>query len=137
MNERGYFHVIMPVGSDPDWQERCAAIKRAAVRNGVPVHFPDYLPKAPVFRLSDLKRELTGAAFVLADLTLERPSCYYELGLAEALGLRVCLVAEWSTRIHQSAGRSEVRFYRGLGELEKIIDRTIKDFIPITAKAHS
>jgi hypothetical protein len=136
MNEGEYFHVIMPVGSDPDWQEKATAIKQAAVRNGVSVRFPDYVPKAPVFRLIDLKRELAGAAFVLADLTLERPSCYYELGLAEALGLRVCLVAESETPIHQSAARSEVRYFRNLVEFDVVVDRAIKEFLPISAKTY-
>jgi hypothetical protein len=137
VTEVEYFHVIMPVGSDPDWQRKSAAIKRAAQRYAVGVRFPNYLPHAPAFRLSDLKRELTGAAFVLADLTLQRPSCYYEPGLAEALGLRVRLVAESGTPIHQSASRDEVQFYRNLSDLEAVVGRTIEEFMPVSARAGS
>jgi hypothetical protein len=49
----------------------------------------------------------------LADLSLERPSCYYELGLAEALGKPVYLIAAEGTDIHQTASRRLVSFYNG------------------------
>jgi hypothetical protein len=101
------------------------------------VRFPNYLPQAPTFRLADLKQELVGAAFVLVDLTHERPSCYYELGLAEALGLKVRLVAECGTPIHQSAARDEIGYYATLDELEAIVDRAISEFAPVLAKAGS
>jgi hypothetical protein len=137
MTESNYFHVIMPVASDPGWQKRRAAIEKAASRHTADVRFPNYLPQAPTFRLSDLKQELLGATFVLVDLTHERPSCYYELGLAEALGVRVQLVAECGTPIHQSAARDEVRYYANLDELEAIVDRAVSEFVPVLAKASS
>jgi hypothetical protein len=33
------------------------------------------------------------AVFVLADLSLERPSCYFELGLAQAVRAHVFVIA--------------------------------------------
>ena len=137
MTQGEYFHVIMPVGSDAGWRARRAAIEHAASRNGIGVRFPDYLPHAPVFMLSETKQELAGAMFVLADLTLERPSCYYELGLAEALGLRVRLMAECGTAIHQTAERNKVQYYRDLCELEVVVDRTIEEFVPMHVRATS
>jgi hypothetical protein len=136
MTKSEYVHVIMPVGSDLGWQKKRVAIERAASRHGASVRFPNYLPQAPAFRLVDLKRELAGAAWVLVDLTHERPSCYYELGLAEALGLRVRLVAECGTPIHQSAARGEVKYYGTLDELEAIVGRALTEFAPARARAH-
>jgi len=135
MTETKYIHVIMPVGSDSNWTKRRAAIQRAVSGHGIDVPFPNYLPLAPAFKIADLKRELAGAEFVLADLTYERPSCYYELGIAEALGLQVRLVAECATPIHQSAARNEVEYYATLDELEAIVGRSIAQFAPIPAKA--
>lgn len=40
-----------------------------------------------------IKKEIRGAQFVVADLTDERPSCYFEAGYAEALGKKVIYVA--------------------------------------------
>lgn len=40
-----------------------------------------------------IKKEIRSAQFVVADLTDERPSCYFEAGYAEALGRKVIYVA--------------------------------------------
>lgn len=40
-----------------------------------------------------IKKEIRGAQFVVADMTDERPSCYFEAGFSEALGKRVIYVA--------------------------------------------
>lgn len=40
-----------------------------------------------------IKKEIRSAQFVVADLTDERPSCYFEAGYAEALGKKVIYIA--------------------------------------------
>jgi len=40
-----------------------------------------------------IKKEIRNAQFIVADLTDERPSCYFEAGFAEALGKKVIYVA--------------------------------------------
>jgi nucleoside 2-deoxyribosyltransferase len=55
-----------------------------------------------------IKKEIRSAQFIVADLTDERPSCYFEAGYAEALGKPVIYVASkqsvirpgTNTRIH-------------------------------------
>lgn len=50
--------------------------------------------EAPMGSLVDrIKHEINRAQFVVADLTDERPSCYFEVGYAEALGKPVMFVA--------------------------------------------
>src|SRR5271155_57911 len=116
MSVAGYVHVIMPVGSDPLFSDKRTAIDVAIKRAGLEARFPDYLPHQPTFVLSELIREIRGADSVIVDLSHERPSCYYELGLAEAVGKKVHVIAEIGTPIHQSAVRSQIRYYRNIGD---------------------
>jgi nucleoside 2-deoxyribosyltransferase len=62
---------------------------------------------------------------VLADLSLERPSCYYELGLAEALGKPVYLIAKKNTDIHQTASRRLVRYFDNEDEYKVLVENII------------
>ena len=52
------------------------------------------------------------ASFVIADLAYERPSCYYELGLAQAMGKLTFFIALAGTKIHQTYG--DIHFYEGI-----------------------
>jgi hypothetical protein len=113
--------VIMPIGSDPEFQAKQAAIARGAARARFAVEFPDYEPAKPQFRLSEFLNNLRGASAVLADLTGERPSCYFELGIAETLDLPVYLIAKTGTPIHQSGGRAQTFFYGSLDEMSDIV----------------
>src|SRR5215469_3591523 len=114
MDARPYVHVIMPVGSEPRALGKKAAIATGIKHIGYEARFPDYLPQRPTFSLPELIGEMVGADAIIADLTRERPSCYYELGIAEALGKTVYIIAELGTPIHQTAKRLEVHYYRNL-----------------------
>ena len=55
-------------------------------------------------------------AFILADVSLERPSCYFELGLMRATNVPIYLIAAEATPIHQvgDSGAADVAFYSSL-----------------------
>jgi hypothetical protein len=111
-------YVIMPVGSDRRYAQRRNAIEAVVREMGLTAHFPaDGHDSRVSFDLDRTRRELRRARLVLADLTLERPSCYYEVGLAQALGRRVQLMAEAGTPIHQAHGREDTIFYANLEAL--------------------
>ena len=101
----------MPVGSDSSAPKNKQIISGMASKYNIDVHFPQYT-KEKAFRPQAIVDELTGSLFVVANLSLERPSCYYELGIAEALGKDVFIIAETGSDIHQSANRDTVRFYK-------------------------
>jgi nucleoside 2-deoxyribosyltransferase len=117
----------MPVGSDSSVSGKRSAIAEGAERAGFKARFPDYLPFKPTFDLPGLIAEINGADSIIADLSRERPSCYYELGIAEATGKRVHLIAEVGTPIHQSVARSLVRYYVDLSDLAKVVENALKD----------
>jgi nucleoside 2-deoxyribosyltransferase len=118
-------YVIMPVGSDPMYPERRTAIEDGAATAGFEAHFP--LDDSPIgrFDLESTKKRMRASDAVLADLTKERPSCYYEVGLAQALNPRVLLVATRDTAIHQVAGRRHVEFYSSLDDLRMVLARQL------------
>lgn len=56
-----------------------------------------------------------------------KPSCYFELGLAQAIGKDVYLIAKHGTNIHQAHGRNMTRFYTNLQNYEQIICQVLKE----------
>jgi nucleoside 2-deoxyribosyltransferase len=111
----------MPVGSDPLHRAKQNAIRRGIESAGLTAKFPDYSPANPRFDAGLFSRQLEASHAVLADLTGERPSCYFEIGFAEALRRPVHLIAELGTDIHQSAFRHRTRFYADVADLEAVV----------------
>lgn len=122
-----HFHVIMPVGSNPNKDQHQNVISNVANKYGIQPHFPRYATEDPVFNLQSTLQDLRRSEFIFADLSQERPSCYYELGLAEALGKPVYLVALKGTDIHQTASRRLVNFYKDTSELSAILERILSE----------
>lgn len=115
---RKYAYIIMPVQSDLSYPVRRAAIESALDELGMEGHFPlDVVTIEGEFDLQQTLGEFEGATLVIADLSLQRPSCYYELGLAQALGRTTLLIAEEGTDVHQAFGRNGVLFYKSPADL--------------------
>jgi hypothetical protein len=83
--EVNYFYVICPVGADDNFQQKKLVLEALGARHKIAPFFP--LEQHTYFSVPVVKEDIRRAHFVLADLTKERPSCYFELGLAEALSL--------------------------------------------------
>lgn len=118
----------MPIGSDPEYPKKQAAIARGASSVGFEAAFPEYSPENPKFDLKKILEQFNDSVTVLADLTGERPSCYYELGLAEALGLPIEIFAKVGTDIHQTYFRSRARFYENTTDLEALTASTLRPY---------
>jgi hypothetical protein len=116
-----YFYVISPVAADPDFLTKRAILAATARSLGVEPLFP--LDRDPGVALERASEDIRRANFVLADLSFERPSCYFELGLAEATGVDVGIVARSGTPIHQVGYASQVNFYRDLDDYKRIVRR--------------
>ena len=63
----------------------------------------------------------------IADLSFERPSCYYEVGYVQGLGKLVKLIAFANTHIHQVKG--EVKSYASIDEYEQLIGSLISELV--------
>jgi hypothetical protein len=117
-------YFIMPVGSDPNFEHKRAILDEVLRAFGITGHFP--METSWTATASAIVSEMRTADAIVADLALERPSCYYEVGLAEGAGLEVSLIAPRGTDIHQSTRRSEVAFYDGYAEYEALVTALIQ-----------
>jgi hypothetical protein len=80
-----------------------------------------------------IKKEIPDSLFVVADLTDERPSCYFEIGFAEALGRSVIYVASkqsvfkpgTETKIHFDV-HMNVHFFTNLPQLKDKLKAAIE-----------
>lgn len=122
-----YFYVIMPVGADQQFADKRSILQRVADKEGLNPYFPFDRTNNMAFDKERTLSVIRDSDFVLADLSLERPSCYFELGLAQALSKDVYLIAEQDTNIHQAHGRALTRFYEGFSGYEQVVSKVLKD----------
>jgi len=75
-------------------------------------------------------RLLQESDVVIADLSLERPSCYYEVGFAQAMWKPVAIVAATGTPIHQVKYSEQILYYNNLTQYEALIHQLLAKFKP-------
>jgi len=121
-----YFYVIMPVGADQQFADKRSILQRVADKEGLTPYFPFDRTSRMTFDKEKTLSVIRDSDFVLADLSMERPSCYFELGLAQALGKDVYIIARQDTDIHQAHGRGLTRFYKGLSGYEQVVSSVLK-----------
>jgi hypothetical protein len=123
--------VIMPVGSDSAYDERRARIDAAVRSLGMlPYHPLDHRHHNDDMSADEIRDEVRGCVVALADLSLERPSCYYELGVVHGTGLPVAVVAEVGTMIHQTADRWSLSYYDSFDDLDSQVRAVLRPYAP-------
>jgi len=65
------------------------------------------------------------ARFVIADLTGERPNCYYEVGYAHALGKPVLITAKRGTPRHFDIAAYRWNYWDQLSDLQPLIEKGV------------
>ena len=70
--------------------------------------------------------EIETSEFLLADLTLERPNVYYEIGHAHALNKRVILVRKKGTRLHFDVAHRNCPEYENATGLKKLLRKRLE-----------
>src|SRR4051794_30770916 len=100
----------MPVGSDHAYVKKRDILDEVLARRERLGHFPLEKRRGGGFELEEALADMRDARVIIADLGLERPSCYFEVGLAQGAGLHVRIIAPTGTDIHQVGGRDSVEY---------------------------
>lgn len=112
---------IMPSEVYPDAAAKRLLIEQLFRDAGWRVLMPEYDKDLPDFDLEQTKKDLKNSDLVLVDLSDERPSCYFELGLAEAVGATIAVISKAGTPIHQTSLRSSVSTFSNIDEFENLL----------------
>jgi hypothetical protein len=118
--------IMMRISKDhPELEDVCNAVKRCFQRFGVVAVRSDDIEHEETIT-SKILDEIKTAEFLFADLSGERPSVYYEIGYAHALGKRVIMFRKAGTHIHFDLAAYNCPDYTNLSELEKQLIRRLE-----------
>ena len=112
---------IGPWRLDPNSYEKRQIISEECAQQGWAPIWPAGVDNLDSFQFDKWISQVQGATLVLADLTLERPSCYFELGCVEAMKTAVVVIAESGTPIHQTSHQNSVIYYSDMNEYLAVI----------------
>jgi hypothetical protein len=118
-----YVYFVSPVGSDPGYAAKRKVLAGLEAELDIAFFFP--LERYSSFTVESAKADLAAASLVIADLSLERPSCYFELGIAQAAGARVAVIIASHTVLHQMGHAVPVRKYANLDEYGSVVRESI------------
>jgi hypothetical protein len=118
-------YFIMPVGSDASFSSKRAALNHLLEQFRMEGHFPLESRAHMSFRSAQAVADMREASLIIADLALERPSCYYEVGLAHGAGLAVACIAPAGTAIHQLDRRHQLTYYEGEEDYVRVVSELI------------
>ena len=78
------------------------------------------------FITDKIREKIKCSEFLLADLTAERPSVYYEIGYAHALGKKVIMFRSSNTKLHFDLAGYNCPDYQNLTELREKLTRRLE-----------
>lgn len=126
-NHKMEIFIITPYKFDPLFEKKRQIVESASKQFGINVHYGPYPPydeKTDKEKIVNLYKDID---YFIADLSYERPSCYFEVGFAQGLNKSIHLIAMDGTEIHQVLDRDKVYFYNNLHEYEDLINSILRD----------
>jgi len=119
--EKGLVVVLMPIDkANRVLEDTFSTICEVVKERGLSVWRSD-LPRTSDNIVKEVLDAIDRAEFIVADLTNERPSVYYEVGYAHGKGIGVgdiILIAFQETRLHFDLRNSRTHFYSNQTELK-------------------
>lgn len=112
--------VITPYKSDILYEKKKTIVTNLSISKGINTYY-----YTSYNNISDSKIDTKlykNSDFFIADLSYERPSCYFEIGYVQALNKPIFLIAKKFTVIHQLENKESIRLYDDLLSYSKLID---------------
>ena len=110
--------------------EKIEALKKL-LKNMLVLCFPIIISPSGSDGVRIFCKQIMNASIIVADLSYERQSVYFELGMAIGLGKKVLIIAKTGTQIHQCQNPSDIIFFDDLGQyieiLKRQLERMLKD----------
>lgn len=117
--------VVMKFGDEDLDSAYLGAMKPVLEAGGYTVKRIDEVPDSGEIN-DQVRNEIEGSSLVLADLTDERPNCYYEAGYAHALGKKVVLTAREGTVIHFDLKTHRVIYWKNEQRLRERLTKLLQ-----------
>ena len=126
----GYLFVIMAMHNEhiADLTDILENIKSAAKATDFRAERTDdnLLPGS---LLPEIFQSIDAAEIIVADLTFERPNCYYELGYAHAKGKTVFITAREGTEIHFDVSGYRQIHYNSYTKLKSDLEKVLRQYL--------
>jgi len=120
------FFMITPHMFDPSFNDKRDVVERLSSVLGIDVLYAPYQPSSDEFDIGKTFEMLKRVDFFVADLSYERPSCYFEVGFVQAMNRLINLIAVDGTNIHQVLNKDKIKYYAQLYDYEKLIESIIR-----------
>lgn len=118
------FVLITPYSNDPQFEQKKQIVTNLAKKHGLQLLMPDWIENESPESVQKTLDILNEVDFAIADLSYERPSCYYEVGYLQGLNKTVYLLAQGATTIHLITG--EIQWYNNTIDYQNIIAGILK-----------
>lgn len=119
--------IMMPIDkSSPENEDIYEAYKECFNKFGIKAIRADGIEHEDVITKKIIEA-IQNSEFLVGDLTNERPSVYYEIGYAHALGRRVILYRKAGTSIHFDLAAYNCPEYKNVTELKSNLMKRLED----------